>query len=260
MAGLMRCAMFAAAGMSWCIPAATFAQSQEIYNGAEQDSEGRSTSGQVTVYGWLAGATGEVTPLTGAPTLEFESSFSEVLENLEAAFFVSGLVRKDNLVFVGDLSYASLSREGLVPPGIPASGEVSQLAITLVGGARVLSEEGATIDVLAGARLWNVESRVDVPLAGISASPDKTFVDPVIAARVNGQIAPRLSAIAYIDLGGIGIASEFTYQVVGTLNYRAGRATYLSAGYRHLHLDYQDNGTVFDGSQTGPLIGITQRF
>lgn len=233
-----------------------------LAQGAEEESEGdaRGTVAQITVYGWLAGATGEITPFAGAPTLEFESAFSEVLEDLDAAFFASGLVRKDRLVFVGDLSYASLSREGLVPPGVPAMGEVSQLAVTMAGGARVVSAQTVTIDLLAGARLWNVESRVDVPLAGVSVSPEETFLDPIIAARFNVQIAPRLSTIAHVDLGGVGIGSEFTYQVVGTVNYRVGRATYLSAGYRHLYLDYEDGGTVFEGSQTGPLIGITQRF
>ena len=236
------------------------ALAQDLGEGGERDAEENSTSGQVTVYGWLAGATGEITPFTGAPTLEFENSFSEVLEDLDAAFFVTGLVRKDNLVFVGDISYASLSREGLVPPGIPASGKLSQFSMTLAGGARVSAQDDMTIDLLAGGRLWHLESEIDVPLAGVSVSPDKTFLDPILATRVNAQIAPRFSALVYADVGGLGIGSDFTYQVVGSFNYRFGRATYISAGYRHLYVDFDDDGTVFEGSQTGPLIGLTQRF
>lgn len=252
------CARLAAAAFCLTLPLPLLAQSEQ-----SDDTEAARTPGevrgQVTAYGWLAGATGEITPFTGAPTLEFENSFSEVLEDLDVAFFVTGLVRKDKLVFVGDLSFAKLSREALVPPGIPASGEVSQLAITLAGGARVVDGNDVTIDLLGGARLWNVESEVDVPLVGVSVSPSKTFVDPIIAGRVNAQIAPRLSAIAYVDFGGIGIGSDFTYQVAATLNYRVGRETYVSVGYRHLYLDYEDNGTFFEGSQTGFLVGITQR-
>lgn len=223
-------------------------------------SEQGSISGQITVYGWLAGVAGEITPIAGAPTLELDNSFGEVLKDLDAAFFITGLVRKDRLVVVSDVSYAALSREGPVPPGIPAVGKVSQFSATLAGGARVSETADLSVDILVGARLWNVETRVDVPLAGISVSPDKTFVDPIIAARLNAQIAPNLSTTTYADIGGFGVGSDFTYQIAGTLNYRIGRATYISAGYRHLYLDFDDNGTVFEGSQTGPLIGLTQQF
>jgi hypothetical protein len=183
-----------------------------------------------------------------------------VLEDLDAAFFASGQFRRNRFVVVADVSYASLSREGLVPPGIPASGEVSQLAITALAGARVEDGDDLTVDLLAGARLWNLDGRVDVPLAGVSVAPDKTFVDPIVAARVNIALAERLSGIVHADIGGFGVGSDFTYQVVGTLNYRIARSTFVSVGWRHLHLDYDDAGTAFEGSQTGPLVGVTQRF
>jgi hypothetical protein len=224
---------------------------------AERSSD---TGGQVTVYGWLAGATGAFTPLAGAPTLEFDNSFGDVLEDLDAAFFASGQFRKDGFVVVADVSYASLSRDGLVPPGIPASGVVSQLALTALAGARVKDGVGLKVDLLAGSRLWNLDGRVDVPLAGVSIAPDRTFVDPVVAARINAALAPRLSAIVHADIGGFGLGSDFTYQVVATANYRVGKSTFLSAGWRHLHLDYNEAGTAFEGSQTGPLFGVTQRF
>jgi hypothetical protein len=219
-----------------------------------------ANSAQITVYGWLAGATGEFRPFAGAPTLAFDNSFGEVLENLDAALFANALVRRDRFVAAADLSYASLSREGLVPPGIPASGKVSQLAITALAGARVEDSPEVSVDLLAGARLWNLDGRVSVPLAAVAAAPDKTFVDPIVATRINAPVAPRLSALVQADIGGFGVGSDFTWQVAGTLNYRASDRLYLSAGWRHLHLDYADGGTRFEGSQTGPILGATYRF
>lgn len=227
--------------------------------GADKDAE-PTNSAQITVYGWLAGATGEFRPFAGAPTIGFDNSFGEVMEDLDAAFFANALIRRDRFVATADLSYASLSRDGRVPPGIPASGKVSQLAITALAGARVKDSAALSIDVLAGARLWNLDGRVAVPLAGVAVAPGKTFVDPVIAARLNAGIAPRLSALLQADIGGFGVGSDFTYQMSGTLNYRASDRFFLSAGWRHLHLDYADGGTRFEGSQTGPIIGITHRF
>lgn len=227
-------------------------------SGYEEDRE--TNSAQVTVYGWLAGATGEFRPFAGAPTLEFDNSFGEVLGDLDVAFFANALVRRDRFVAVADVSYASLSREGRVPPGIPAAGKISQLAITALAGARVQDSDNVTVDVLAGTRLWDLGGRVSVPLAGVSAAPGKTFVDPVLATRINAPLAPRLSGLLQADIGGFGLGSDFTYQVTGTLNYRAGSRSYVSAGWRHLYLEYDDAGTRFVGSQTGPIIGFTQQF
>jgi hypothetical protein len=208
----------------------------------------------------MAGASGDFTPFAGAPTIAFDNSFSEVLEDLDAAFFASAQFRRDRFVVVGDVSYASLSRDGVVPPGIPASGKVRQLAITALAGARVAESEAVSLDILAGARLWNLDGRIAVPAVGVSVAPDKTFVDPIVAARLNAGLAPRLSTTLQADMGGLGVASDFTYQVVGTLNYRVSKSAYVSAGWRHLSLDYDDAGTAFDGSQTGPLVGFTYRF
>ncbi|TAD74127.1 MAG: hypothetical protein EAY70_11625 [Sphingomonadales bacterium] len=230
---------------------------------AAQDTDspaGNDSNVQITVYGWLAGATGDFRPFAGAPTLEFDNSFGEVLGDLDAAVFVSGQFRRNRFVAVADVSYAALSREGRVPPGIPASGEVSQLAISALAGARVEDSEGLTVDLLAGARLWDLDGQVDVPLAGVALAPGKTFIDPLVAARINAAVAPRLSALLQADIGGFGIGSDFTYQVVATLNYRASDRFFLSAGWRHLHLDYRDRGTLFEGSQTGPIIGVTHKF
>ncbi len=247
------CALAAASTLT--LTAAPLAAQESAAGGAEP-----TNSAQVMVYGWLAGATGEFQPFRGAPTIGFDNSFGEVMENLDAAFFVNALIRRDRFVATADLSYASLSRDGLVPPGIPASGQVSQLAITALAGARIEDSAPVSVDLLAGARLWNLDGRVTVPLAGVAAAPGKTFVDPIIATRINAGIAPRLSALVQADMGGFGIGSDFTYQVTGTLNYRASNRFFISAGWRHLHLDYGDAGTRFEGSQTGPIIGITHRF
>lgn len=126
----------------------------------------------------MAGATGEFRPFAGAPTLAFDNSFGEVLDDLDAAFFAHALIRRDRFV----------------------------------------------------------------------------------ATRINAQVAPRLATLIQGDVGGFGVGSDFTYQVTGTINYTLSDGFVISAGWRHLHLDYESDGTRFEGSQTGPLIGVTHRF
>jgi hypothetical protein len=91
-------------------------------------------------------------------------------------------------------------------------------------------------------------------------APSTSFVDPILALRVNTPINDRWSLLGYLDVGGFGVGSDFTAQVAVTANYEVNENLYLSLGWRHLHVDYSDGGTVFKGAMTGPLVGATWRF
>lgn len=221
---------------------------------------GDGWSGQITIYAWGAGVGGDFRPFAGGPVLSFEKSAGELLEDLDAAVFASALARKDDLVLLADFTYTASSKDGLVPPGIPAAGEVTIRSVSLLAGKRFQASEATTIDLLGGARVWSLDGKVDVPLAGVALGRREEFVDPVAAVRFNSRIAPALSLIAYGDVGGFGVGSDLTWQGVATLNYRAARNFTLSAGYRHLWLDRQSNGASFEGSMSGPLVGATLAF
>lgn len=216
--------------------------------------------GQVTLYGWGAGVGGDFTPFTGGPTLSFDKSLSEVLEDLDAAFFVTGLAIRGNFVMLGDFTYSSSSKSGIVPPGAPASGELSLTSLTLAAGRRVVDDSRTTVDVLGGARAWWLDGSVSVPAAAVSLAPEKGFVDPIVAVRVNQRVADRWTILGYADIGGFGVGSDLTYQIAATVNYQVSENLFLSIGYRHLYLDYSDDGTSFDGALSGPLLGATWRF
>ncbi|MGE4430178.1 MAG: hypothetical protein AB7E05_05470 [Sphingobium sp.] len=235
------------AAMGLCAPAA-----------AQEEPE---WSGQVTAYVWATGVGGSITPFGGAPTVETDKSFSDLLEDLDAAFFLSGYVRRDRFVLLGDLSHSSSSKEGRVPAlGIPAEGRLRQTSLTLAGGYRVVDDPKATVDLLAGGRVWWLRGSVRVPLAGVDRSPNLSFVDPIVGARANIGLAPRWSVIAYGDVGGFGAGSKSTSQLLGTINYQASENLYFSAGYRHLHVDHRSGATRVDVVMSGPLLGATWRF
>lgn len=215
-------------------------------------------SGQVTLYGWGAGVGGDFTPFTGAPTLSFDKSLSEVLEDLDAAFFATGLARRGNLVLFGDLTYTSSSRSGLIPPGIPATGEVTLKSITLAAGRRFDAGGGTTVDLLGGLRGWDIDGAITTP--GPSIAPSASFIDPILAVRVNTPLSDRWSVLSYADIGGFGAGSDFTWQAAVTANWQARDNLWLSVGWRHLAVDYSDGGTVFDGAMSGPLLGVTLQF
>ena len=215
---------------------------------------------QVTPYVWGSGVSGDLTPVQGGPTVEFDESLSEVLENLDSAFFLSAYARSGRFVLLGDVSASSSSREGFVPPGIPAEGEVQQRSVTLAAGWRTVETPRVTVDLLAGLRTWNIEVEAAVPAAGFSATREVNFTDPILAARANIPLAPRFSAILYGDFGGFGVGSDQTAQVVATVNYAVSEKFYISGGYRWFHVDYDSDGTAFEATMSGPLLGVTWRF
>ncbi len=225
-----------------------------------QNQEGEGAV-QLTPYVWATALSGEVRPLAGGPKLDFDEPFADVLENLDGAFFLTGLARKDRLVLFGDLSWSSSSQSGVVGPGVPASGRIRQIWGTVAGGYRVVEGPGATLDLLLGARAWNTNASVSVPILGLSAETTFRFVDPLLMARSNLRFAPRWSALIYGDIGGFGVGSDQSFQVLGTLNYQISEQFFLSAGYRYLTLDYQsDDGRELDLEINGPIVGATWRF
>ncbi len=228
--------------------------------GAAQAQDGQGWSFQITPYVWGSGISGEVAPLAGGPTVEFDSGLPEVLEDLDGAFFLSGYARNGRLVILGDVSSSGSSREGVVPPGLPASGEVSQRSVTLATGVHSQTDPRATLDLLVGLRRWDLEASAAAPLVGLSAETEASFTDPIIAARANVALADRYSAILYADVGGFGVGSEATGQVVGTLNYAVTERFYVSGGWRWLHVDYEGEGTGLEATLSGPLLGATWRF
>lgn len=222
---------------------------------------------QITPYAWATSIDGSLTPFTGAPRLAFSSSFSEIVEDLDVAIFVSGYARFGRFVAVGDLSYSRSSRSGGIPGGagpLPAGtlarGSLEQASVTLAAGYRVVDLDSVTVDALAGGRHWLVRSAVEVPLAGLSISPSLSFTDPILGLRANIALAPRWSVIMYGDFGGFGIGSDRTWQALATLNFRLRDDVYLSAGYRTLSIDYAEGGTRVDATMSGPIFGATWRF
>lgn len=44
------------------------------------------------------------------------------------------------------------------------------------------------------------------------------------------------------------------------MNYQVKENIFVSVGYRHLSVDYRDEGKRLDFSQSGPVVGATFRF
>lgn len=215
---------------------------------------------QLTPYVWMTGLSGDVRPLANAPTISTSRSFSEVMDDLEGAFFMTGSARKDRWVLFGDITWASLSHESMLLPGVAVEGNLRQRSLTAAAGYQVVSTPTQHLDLLAGARAWRIEADVKVPALGVSVSETERWIDPLLVARLRSTWTPTWSTLVHVDTGGFGIGSDSTWQAVATANYQINNAVHLSAGFRHLAVDRDENGTRIDVSMSGPLLGATWMF
>lgn len=233
---------------------------------AQAEEQQSKNAAQITIYGWASSVDGRIQPGSNLPTLEVDRSFGELLRDSDGAFWVTGLVRRDRIVFIADLSHTSSSMDGPVSTGIPilpsveASGGLRQTALTAAGGYRLSENDKAALDLLIGGRIWWVRPKLTVPALGISKDPGVTFVDPLVAGRLNVALSPRWSVLIYGNVGGFGAGSRFTGEAAGIVNARVARKVWISAGYRYLNVDYRKNGIRVDASLGGPLLGVTLTF
>lgn len=71
---------------------------------------------------------------------------------------------------------------------------------------------------------------------------------------------PRFWATLFGDVGGFGVGSGRTGQIIATVNHAVNDNIYVSGDYRWLPVDYDDDGTAFETTISGPLPGVTWRF
>lgn len=217
----------------------------------------------VTPYLWLASLEGDVATLSGAPSVAVDASFSDILDNTDLALMLFGEVRYKRFGFFADINYLGLSTEEDTPGMLFGEAKIDSdtFFTTMAAFYRILEADRGVLDVSAGLRLWHVDTELKFTpgiLAGRRARDDETWVDPVAGARGSVELFGPLFLSAGADIGAG--ASEITWQAVGTLDLRLGDHFTLRGGYRHIGVDYDHSGFVFDVDMSGPILGLAVRF
>ncbi len=94
------------------------------------------------------------------------------------------------------------------------------------------------------------------------------WVDPFVGARLRQQIAPGESLVLRADVGGFGVGSDASWQVLATYNWQmcsmGGHLIDGYLGYRALSVDYSqgsgDTRYKYDVLMQGPVMGATMHF
>ena len=127
---------------------------------------------------------------------------------------------------------------------------------------RVIDDGNTTFDVMAGARYFRAETKIDIKgglLDGRGVDNSTDWIDPLIGFRMNHQFSKKWNGMLRADIGGFGASSDLTWEAFGGIGYQLTETANLFVGYRHLDMDH-DRSILFDAQMSGAVMGCRFSF
>lgn len=62
------------------------------------------------------------------------------------------------------------------------------------------------------------------------------------------------------QVGGFGVSSDSTWQVIAGIGYQINDCWSIIGGYRHQYIDYENGGFLYDLDIGGPMLGAVYNF
>ena len=216
---------------------------------------------KAAIYLWGAGIDG-----TTRRGNEFDVSFSDIISNLDMAFMGVFEARKSKWSLVADVVYLDVSADkaGTIgATGIPVSADVDVTGwvLNFQGARNVLDAERGTVNILAGARYLDVDSKLTLSLGAAGPTPtakqSPSVWDGVIGVKGNVNITQKWYLPYYLDVG-TG-ESDLTWQGLGGVGYRFNWGNVVLV-YRHIYWDFGSDSLLKDMSFSGPALGTVFKF
>lgn len=219
----------------------------------------------VAPYVWFASLQGDVAAFPALPPASIDASFSDIFEHLDPSLMLAGEIRNDRFGFLADIIYIRLSADGATPGPLFSSADanLSNFIGTFEGAFRVVDGDGLDIDLLGGIRIFSVDTKLSLAaglLPARVAENTETWADPIAGIRARADIGSGFFVTAWGNVGGFGASSDLTWDVFGGVGYEWNSWLSSIVGYRHLVVDYDHEGFIYDVAQTGPIIGAVLRF
>ena len=223
-----------------------------VLGASSGDAMERSWNWRVTPYGWLAGLEGDVG--IGPVVSHVDQSFSDIIGDLEFAAMLSVDANNGCWGVMGDLFYVDIESSQSTAIGT-VKGEVEQVIASAIPYVRVATKGAMTVDVGGGVRY--IDTNVDVATPGKRFSGSRDWADPVVMARIHLPVAEKCFLNITADIGGFGVESDLTWQVVASAGYSITENVDLLLGYRHLDIDYEDGDFSYDVATSGLGVGVS---
>lgn len=228
--------------------------------GAQPSSEWQYS---VTPYFWAAGLSGKVSHAR-SPVIDIHAGFDKLFDNLDFGAMLIGDARKGRYSVFGDLIYTKIGTQGDTPHGILATSadvKASTFAGLLGVGYSILENSPHQLDVVAGLRVWSVDTDITLKgahLNGRKSSDGATWVDGLVGVRGNHVLSSKYYVTGWGLIGAGGAQAEWDVGI--GLGYNISKRVSAAIGYRALGVDYNSGGFKFNAVLQGPMAGLTIRF
>jgi len=209
----------------------------------------------VVVAPYLMGAAMNGVTTLRSVEVEVDVPSSQVFDNLQ--FGAMGIVtaRKGDWGVATDLIWMALGKTVQ-----DTNVDFNQGAFAFYGLRRL----GDGADLSFGLRVNTLQGALDFKNIGRKVEQDKTWVDPIVGLALRTTGEGRLVARLYSEIGGLGLGSDFSWQVFPVVGVRLTRSSTIEFGYRWLDIDYSsgegNEQFGYDVLTQGPVGGFTFRF
>ena len=215
-------------------------------------------------YIWGVAIDGDET--VGTNTVPVEVPFSDITDNLEAAFIVhfEGM-HKSNWGFLIDVNYLDLSNDLNLPGPFNRTVNVD-LDATLAefSGLYRMINGDHRFDAILGLRYTKIDNKLTAATGPSLVDASEDWLDPLIGLRWVWGFADKWSLVARGDIGGFGIGSDFAAQGLAVIDWQPFKYVSFLAGYRAIYQDYESGSGQdlfrFDATMHGPVFGINFRW
>ena len=203
------------------------------------------------------------------PDAEIDANTSDIFSNLKMGFMLNLEASNDKWAVGSDVLYMKLgtqkvrSRELINGSVISASGELEakQTGWEVMGLRRVTP----WLEVGLGMLLNSIDTDLELNLPALGGgtttlgnSKSKTWVDPMIIARIKSNKVKKFNYQFRGEIGGFGIGSDFAWQIQAYAGYRFSDLFELTGGYRIISLDYESGSDqdrfMYNVDTSGPVI------
>jgi hypothetical protein len=202
------------------------------------------------------------TAVRNLPDIQLDAKPGDIFSHLQIGFMMNMEAQTAKWAITSDLFFANLEQD-ITAGTVIISGKSTarQIGWETSGLYRFASFFEAGI----GGRLNSIESGIDLVRSSIdegttpmSATLVRTWMDPIIIARLTTNIKDKWLFLLRGDMGGFGIGSKFTWQLQAYAGYHISKLFLISAGYKILSINY-DKGTGvdrfrYDTNMFGPVI------
>jgi outer membrane protein OmpA-like peptidoglycan-associated protein len=216
---------------------------------------------ELTPYVWAAGIDGKLN--IRGNTVNFNRSFSDILDNTDAAFMGLAVISYDRFVFYADYDYLSLSNDAktarglLFPVGTKATADTDLDVGTYAAGYRFDTFGKNTVDVLFGAQLTNIDEKIKI--GAVKAQEKENLTDTVVMLRPSFQISEHWRFNPTLTYGISG-DSDTTYTMMPQVQYQFSDSFAARFGYKKLFYKLKDNGNQFENAFEGVFLGVGWTF